>query len=88
MTDTLETAADCGLSLHPRQSNEPSLNTVAGSSQPGSFDRLRQDWFPLTYLLNNFNRGLGLADLFPFGLSPLATNKLKFVHKTIAGARG
>jgi hypothetical protein len=45
------------------------------------------DWFPLTYVLNNLNRSLGLADGYPFVLSPAAVEKLRFVHGTIEQAR-
>jgi len=41
------------------------------------------DWFPLTYVLNNLNRGMGLADAYPFVLSPPAIAKLRFVHEMI-----
>ena len=34
-----------------------------------AFDRLMASWFPLTYVLNNLNRGLGLPDAYPFVLS-------------------
>ena len=40
-------------------------------------------WFPLTYVLNNLNRGMGLPDGYPFVLSPPAVEKLKFVHETL-----
>ena len=51
------------------------------------FERLIADWFPLTYLLNNLNRSMGLADGYPFVLSTLAIDKLRFVHDTIVMAR-
>jgi hypothetical protein len=41
------------------------------------------DWFPLTYVLNNLNRGLGLPDGYPFVLSAPAIDKLRFVHETV-----
>jgi hypothetical protein len=40
----------------------------------------------LTYILNNLNRSMGLADGYPFVLSTPAIAKLRFVHETIAGA--
>ena len=40
-------------------------------------------WFPLTYVLNSLNRGMGLADAYPFVLSTAAVDKLRFVHETI-----
>ena len=50
------------------------------------FDRLIESWFPLTYVLNNLNRGLGLPDGYPFVLSPPAIEKLRFVHDVISSA--
>jgi hypothetical protein len=91
MTDTLEIAAACGVSIRPRRAGEPALARVpASAGTAGSFfDRLIAGWFPLTYVLNNLNRGMGLADAYPFVLSPLAIDKLRFVHEVIAaeGAR-
>jgi hypothetical protein len=40
-------------------------------------------WLPLTYMLNNLNRGLGLADGYPFVLSATVVEKLRFVHDTV-----
>jgi hypothetical protein len=88
MTDTIEIAAACGVSLRPRRADEPSLSRVpAGAARPeASFDQLLDSWFPLTYLLNSLNRGLGMADGYPFVLPTPAVEKLRFVHETIAGA--
>ena len=85
MTDALETAADAGLSLKPPRKDEPTLPKAAEPSV-APFDRLVRDWFPLTYLLNSLNRGMGLADAYPFVLSPAAIEKLRFVHETIHAA--
>ena len=41
-------------------------------------------WFPLTYMLNNLNRGLGQQDGYPFVLSQPVIEKLRFVHEAIA----
>ena len=85
MSDMLETAADCGLSLLPRRRGEPMLlRARSGTEQP--FERLIANWFPLTYILNNLNRSMGLADGYPFVLSTPAIAKLRFVHDTIAAA--
>jgi hypothetical protein len=84
MTDTLETASACGLSLTPQRKDEPSLAT---SKARRSFDELVADWFPLTHVLNNLNRGLGLPDGYPFVLPPTAVEKLRFIHELIGAAR-
>jgi hypothetical protein len=42
-------------------------------------------WIPLAYVMNNLSRGLGLADSYPFVLSPAVIGKLRFVHDTVFG---
>jgi len=89
IVDTLETAAACGLSLRPHRSDEPALAETPYpiSPRPPAFERLIGSWFPLTYVLNNLNRGLGLVDAYPFVLSPPAVNKLRFAHDVVARAK-
>jgi hypothetical protein len=81
MVDTLETAAACGLSLKPGRRDEPTVPKMPHpvAPQPAVFERLIDCWFPLTYVLNNLNRGLGHGDAYPFVLSPSAVAKLRFV---------
>jgi hypothetical protein len=86
MTDTLETAVACGLALRPRRPDEPALQSTAQGGSLSSFERLIDDWFPLTYVLNNLNRSLGLSDGYPFVLSPVVIDKVRFVHETVTGA--
>ena len=88
MTDTLEMASACGLSLRPGPRDEPTLESpppMPGSSRFAAFDVLIENWFPLTYVLNNLNRGMGVPDAYPFVLSPSAVEKLRFVHATVHG---
>jgi hypothetical protein len=86
MADTIETAATCGLSMHPDRANEPSLE-IPNDDPSQSFRTLMDSWFPLTYVLNNLNRGLGLSDGYPFVLSSPAIEKLRFVHNVIVNAK-
>ena len=86
MVDTLETATACGLALRPRRDDEPALETDPQRGLPGTFEQMVEDWFPLTFVLNNLNRGLGLPDGYPFVLSDQQIAKLRFVHETIAAA--
>lgn len=79
--DSLETAGACGLSLKPRRRDEPTLKSAPSTNN--SFDKLIEAWFPLTYALNNLNRGLGHSDAYPFVLSSRTVEKLRFVHQTI-----
>ncbi len=88
VTDTLETAVACGLTLHPGRPDEPTLRPdVAIVGDKGAvFDRMIEAWFPLTYVLNNLNRGMGIQDAYPFVLPPPAIEKLRFVHDLIRDA--
>jgi hypothetical protein len=87
MTDTLETAAACGLSLQPDRPNEPAMaRQPRQRANDQSFDEIITNWFPLTYILNALNRGMGLADAYPFVLPMPAIEKLRFVHETICAA--
>ena len=89
MTDTLEIAAACGLSLRPARPDEPSLDDPAAPAGEGAepFGEVVDDWLSLTYVLNNLSRGLGQADAYPFVLAPPAIGKLAFVHRTVALAK-
>ena len=84
MSDTLETAAECGLSLEPKRVDGPALKPDASDGLGVSFDAMIENWFALTFVLNNLNRGLGLPDGYPFVLSPSVIEKLRFVHETVA----
>jgi hypothetical protein len=46
---------------------------------------LTEAWLPLTFALNNMNRSMGLADLYPFILSPAVIAKLGFIHEMVHG---
>jgi hypothetical protein len=85
MTDTLETAIACGLSLRPRRPDEPAMkpNLALRDGLAVSFDDMIERWFPLTYVLNSLNRGLGLQDGYPFVLSAPAIDKLRFIYEVI-----
>lgn len=85
MVDTIETAAASGLSLRPQNRADPTLPEMPQpvSAEPAAFDRLIDSWYPLTYVLNSLNRGLGLNDAYPFFLSPAAIAKLRYVDTIV-----
>ena len=86
--DTLETAVECGLTLRPKRSDEPAMRpniAVVGQKRP-PFEQIIDRWFPLTYVLNNLNRGMGLQDAYPFVLPTPVLDKLRFIHEVIGHA--
>lgn len=88
MTDTLEIAGECGLHMRPRRPDEPAFKPLGRKSFHSltAFDRMVENWYSLTFVLNNLNRGLGLADGYPFVLSNAVVDKLRFIHETILRA--
>ena len=95
MTDTLETAHDFGFALNGvplrallLEPADPQQDAPALQASPeSSFEELREDWVHLTNALNALNRSMGLPDAYPFTPSPLAGDKLRFVHTIIADWR-
>jgi hypothetical protein len=89
MVDSIETAAACGVSVQPRRCDEPAAPTLPEPMSPeaAAFDHLIDCWFPLTYVLNNLNRGLGHPDAYPFVLSPAAVAKLRFIDRVVGRGR-
>ena len=65
MSDAVQTAEAAGLSLQPERGDEPTLHPPIRITAPTnrSFDQLLQAWIPLTHVLNNLSRGLGLPDM-------------------------
>lgn len=87
MADALETSHSVGLTIRPRKQTDPSLDPKQKTLVGSSFSTMLKDWFALTFVLNNLNRGLGLQDGYPFVLSSPVIEKLKFVHEVIRGER-
>jgi hypothetical protein len=85
LTDALETAVECGLSLQARRPDEPKLKRELDltNRDAESFNKLIEGWFSLTYVLNNLNRDFGFPDGYPFVLSTAAIDKLRLIHMTI-----
>jgi len=85
IVDTVETAASFGLALKPKHPAAKAMTADPGSGPrwDAGFDRILQNWLPLTYALNELNRGMGLPDLYPFVLSAPAIEKLGFVHEVL-----
>lgn len=84
MIDTLETASDYGFNLEDENSNRskrPQFSVDYLSSI--SINDLVSKWSNLSLVLNDLNRSMGLADVYPFVLSQTIIAKLGFIHETI-----
>jgi hypothetical protein len=85
IVDSLETASDFGLEVHPAIDVNDLLHTRSKVDpyREGGFDRLIEVWLPLTIALNAMNRSMGLGDLYPFVLSSAVIRKLGFIHHLV-----
>lgn len=79
---TLDTAASFGLSVQPPGFNDPALGASGeiDAYRADSMESLIKLWLPLTLALNNVNRSMGYADLYPFVISQTVINKLGFIQ--------
>ncbi len=87
MLDTLETGGSFGIVLSPRLDHDELLSTSLDFDvyDPNvSMNTLIDAWVALSAALNSFNRSMGLADPYPFVLSPKVIEKLAFIHRLVA----
>ena len=82
MSDTLETARDCGLEVRGRRIGAAGLPQDADCDYAAMVD----DWTALSVALNSLNRSLGQEDPYPFVLSGPALDKLRLVHRIIVAS--
>jgi hypothetical protein len=80
--DTLETTASFGLSINPQKTGVKNSTKISAMTTNKwiDFEAVLEDWVPLTSALNSINRGMGLADLYPFVIAPAVVEKLRFIH--------
>jgi hypothetical protein len=87
MVDTLDTAASFGLAVDPEVERAPGVRIAFDPYRAPGIKALLDGWVPLTLALNSLNRSMGLPDPYPFALSPVAGDKLGFIHDLIDSAR-
>jgi len=90
MVDTLETGRSFGIALSPRADRDEVLTTSLdfGVYDPAlELTTLTTAWVALSSALNAFNRSMGVADAYPFVLSPKVNEKLGFIHALVHDRR-
>ena len=74
--DTLETAAERGFA--------PSFGPFLGEHEDDT--AWQSAWMALTAGVNALNRSMGVADVYPFVLSPIVLDKLQFIRRAVLRA--
>lgn len=85
LMDTLETAYSFGISIHPAKVEELDANISKDPYAIKSFQRIIDMWLPLTFAVNSLNRSMGHSDFYPFVISSVVVEKLRFIHETVKG---
>jgi hypothetical protein len=87
MLDTLDTGGSFGIVLSPRLDRDHILSTSLDFDvYTADTPTLADAWVALASALNSFNRSMGLADPYPFVLSPKVIEKLAFIHDLVRHA--
>ena len=91
MVDTVETAHDFSFRILGHAVSEPAVvsadtQMTSGYVTPASFEELFDDWCRLSVALNSLNRSMGMDDAYPFVISDIALNKLRYIHNIISEA--
>ncbi len=97
ITDTLEMVQSLNMRLGQIETVDP--NTLpqgdgGGGAADGAGNRAEHDfgtvlerWLVLSEASNSINRCMGLPDLYPFVISPVVADKLRFVHDLLAAQK-
>ena len=52
-----------------------------------NFDKIVENCVPLSFAVNSMNRAMGIPDIYPFVISPVIIEKLRFIHKLLLTKR-
>ncbi|MBU3848478.1 MAG: putative zinc-binding peptidase [Candidatus Acinetobacter avistercoris] len=80
MMDTLETAYHAGLVVKTNKSDLNNLEFLEDPIGAQDFEEVLKNWMTVTFNLNALNRSMGLDDAYPFTLSDVVLDKLRFIH--------
>jgi len=84
MVDTLETAESCRLQLEGR--SVPRVAVSEAMRSVDAVDALMEDWGALAIALNSLNRSMGTNDPYPFVISDIVRQKLRWIHQIVMAA--
>ncbi|MGK0413903.1 MAG: hypothetical protein ACJA1B_002120 [Polaribacter sp.] len=52
-----------------------------------NFDKIIENCVPLSFAVNSMNRAMGVPDIYPFVISPIIVEKLRFIHRLLLPLR-
>jgi hypothetical protein len=82
--DMTETAYYFGMSVNPILEDKSLRGSVDFDPyQIKDFNVIYKGWAPLSFAINSLNRSMGIPDAYPFVVSSLVVDKMKFIHGLI-----
>ena len=87
IVDTLEMVAASGMTVRPKidKTGEYSARIDFNAYRADAIEPIVEEWLPYVFAMNNVNRAMGLADLYPFVIAPAVAAKLGFIHGLVHG---
>jgi len=85
--DTLETASAYNIRVKPgvAKTKDMQADIDFDPYTEKNFDKIIQQWLPLTYAMNSLNRSMGIGDVYPFVIAPAVVKKLGYIHNICIG---
>ncbi|WP_194778034.1 zinc-binding metallopeptidase family protein [Pararhodonellum marinum] len=86
IVDTLETAYAFGITIQPKNDNHYQVLSTKMEDNAydcADFEKIFEEWLPLSIMMNSLNRSMGAKDLYPFVINATVKGKLKFIHEVI-----
>ena len=86
--DIVETAYFFGIHVMPKgEKKEMKAKVTFDPYTIEDFDVILKTCIPLTFAVNSINRAMGVPDMYPFVISDVVIEKLKFIHKLLLPKR-
>jgi len=82
--DMVETAYFFGMTVKPiKKSNDLKAKASFDPYTIEDFDVIIKTCRPLSFAVNSINRAMGVPDVYPFIITPVVVEKLKFIHRLL-----
>lgn len=88
MVDTLETAESYEVAVRTPVAIGGPSRARSHLRQHDDFEKLFNDWYSLTFVLNGLSRSMGMPDPYPFAPSETVKKKLRLVHDFLQSVGG
>ncbi len=86
--DMVETAYYFGIKAQPKGTTKSmDLDVSFDPYQVVNFDTVIQTCVPLSFAVNSINRAMGVPDVYPFVISGIVAEKMKFIHQFLIGRK-